>query len=105
MDVVAIIQIRHGNIYIDSDIHDKYFSGLESVALLNRDGYTYIMPLRSGSSGGLLLKMRNAKGDRVIHSIEYLNELGIPYEDELQVEAKWDAAMSGLCLDIPKVEQ
>ena len=53
------------------------------------------MPLQSGSAGGLLLKMRNSEGDRVIHSTEYLSKLEIPYGDGLQIEAKWDATVAG----------
>lgn len=66
--------IARGNIYLPREICDAYFAGISSVALIVREGAIQIVPLSRDSAGGLLLKQRNARGDRVVHAQEFMRE-------------------------------
>ncbi|MBL8473951.1 MAG: hypothetical protein KF778_06460 [Rhodocyclaceae bacterium] len=74
--------------------------GIECVAVLERDGALMVVPLAPGSAGGLLLKLRNARGDRVIHAQEIFRRCGYRESfDEYPVHARWSAESSALVLD------
>jgi len=49
-----------------------------------------IVPLIRESAGGLLLKQRNARGDRVIHAQEFFRHYNLPEEAEPRaLRAHW----------------
>lgn len=101
METVSSIRIKGGSLYLSVDLYQKYFTGLESAALLDRDGKTVLMPLQPGAGGGLLMKIMNAKGDRVIHAQEYLQFIGVGNDRDVIAEAHWDSSLMGLVLSIP----
>jgi len=99
------VRIARGNIYLTRETCEQFFTGIESVALLRRDAAVQIVPLQRGSAGGLLLKVRNAHGDRVIHAQEFLRGNGF-IDDfvERVVPARWDPKSASLVLaDVPRV--
>ena len=81
-DAGAEVTVARGNLYLTREICDTYLPGVASVALLARDGDVLIVPLIQLSAGGLLLKQRNARGDRVIHAQEFFRNAGLPEEFE-----------------------
>ena len=90
------VVIHRGNIYVDAEIYQRYFSGIESVAVLANEGDIALMPVRNQGGGGLLLKIRNARGDRVIHAREILESAGISEDQEINVTPKWDSDFAAL---------
>jgi hypothetical protein len=78
------IAVGRGNLYLSREICETYLAGVASVALLERDGDVLIVPLIEQSAGGLLLKQRNARGDRVIHAQEFFRCRDLPEEFELR---------------------
>jgi hypothetical protein len=96
------VLVARGNFYLSREICEAYLAGVVTVALLARENDVLIVPLIPQSAGGLLLKQRNARGDRVIHAQEFFRSKGLPEEFELRtVSACWsrDAAalvVSGL---------
>lgn len=76
------ISVARGNFYLTREICDTYLAGAASVALLTRADQVLIVPLMQQSAGGLLLKQRNARGDRVIHAQEFFRNAGLPEEFE-----------------------
>ncbi|MDQ7051259.1 MAG: hypothetical protein Q9M92_17730 [Enterobacterales bacterium] len=72
------IRIADGNLYIDKNVYDIYFKNIESIALLYTPPLVLIMPVQQAGNGGLLLKIRTARGDRVLNIFEFLesNDLG-----------------------------
>jgi hypothetical protein len=78
----AEISVARGNLYLPREICDTYLPGVASVALLLRDGQVMIVPLSQQSAGGLLLKQRNARGDRVIHAQEFFRSKDLPEDFE-----------------------
>jgi len=94
------VRIARGNLYLDHALCERYFEGISSVAMLLRDGQVLMLPLRGPAAGGLLLKIRNIRGDRVVHADEFLRSLGIPPEaPECAVAIQWLPEAGGLLLD------
>jgi hypothetical protein len=94
------IRISRGSIYLDRDLYDACLSGVSAVATVVREGRVYLLPLRGPAAGGLLLKVRNARGDRVVHADEFLHTLGISsIAPERWVSVRWMPDMAGLLLE------
>lgn len=93
------VRIARGSIYLDLEACDRYLPGVVSVATVCRDGSVLLLPLHGAAAGGSLLKVRNARGDRVVHALEFLRTLGIDADTpELDVRVRWDAEIAGLVL-------
>lgn len=99
------VVIARGNLYLSRELCDARLAGVASVALLVRDGRVVIVPLAGQSPGGLLLKQRNARGDRVVHAQEFFRAQGIAESfDEHRYAARWHAAVAALVVDGLAVE-
>ena len=69
------------------------------MALLARAEQILIMPLTRESGGGLLLKMRNARGDRVVHAQEFFREQGLLENmQERKVSIHWNEESAALVI-------
>ena len=66
--------VRDGSIYLQAEDYERYFSGLDAVVVLIREGALHILPVQQLMSGGHLLKIRNANGDRVISAPDVFAE-------------------------------
>jgi len=96
----AHVRILRGSIYIDRELYEQYMPDVSCVATVARDGRVYILPLRGPSPGGSLLKIRNARGDRVVHADEFLHTVGVSVEaPERRVPVRWIPEMAGLLLE------
>ena len=99
-DPLASVGVTAGNLHLSREACDRYLPGVESVALLDRDGRVLIVPLTRESGGGLLLKQRNARGDRVIHAQEFFRNHR--YRENFaprRVAMSWDETAAALVLD------
>lgn len=90
------LTIGRGNIYISYFVYQKYFAGIETIALLPRGDSFLILPVFSQASGGRILKIRNARGDRAVHAADFLRERGIDDTQELQCSLHWDDSAAAL---------
>ncbi|HMU56490.1 MAG TPA: hydrogenase maturation protease [Nitrospira sp.] len=95
------ITIRRGSIYIGAGVHASYFGDLESLVLLRREDKLLLLPVRHAAAGGLLIKIRNPQGDRVVHAQEFLRGHGIDERQEWTVPVRWDAQAAALVADWP----
>ena len=94
------VRVARGSIYLDHALCAEYLGDAASVALLQKDGYPLIVPLRGSAVGGLLLKTLNACGDRVVHAEDFLNTLGIlSNAPERRVTVRWCPQAAALILD------
>lgn len=100
------VVLARGNLYLTRELCETYLAGIESVALLDGPAAVRIVPLQGVSAGGLLLKVRNARGDRVVHAQEFLRSNGYLEEFfERPVSAHWDARTASLVLlHLPRAE-
>jgi hypothetical protein len=94
-----MISIRRGNIHLSRELCHAHLPDVGAVALLARDDTVLIVPLARQSAGGLLLKIRNARGDRVVHAQEFLRARGLPEDfEERQFPVYWIAELKALAI-------
>ncbi|MEM7736615.1 MAG: hydrogenase maturation protease [Deinococcota bacterium] len=62
-----------GYLHISAEVAATYFPSDSLIAMM-RDGELWLLPVANRSSGGLLLKHRNAHGDRSVLIWEVLPE-------------------------------
>jgi hypothetical protein len=96
-----VLRIRDGSVYIDAVLCERFLHGIQSVAILSEERSVYLIPLRADGSGGYLLKIRNARGDRVVHCAEFMQRLGIRGCNELQRPVTWDSTRHALRFELP----
>lgn len=95
------VLVRAGNLYLSAALCQRYLPQLGGVALLRREPYVLLLPLLP-EAGGLLLKQRNAAGDRVLHAQEFFREHGYAERDEPQsLPVHWDSTQAALCMPEP----
>lgn len=96
---MEVLTIQKGNIYISSAQYETYFGGVEAVVLLKRENVFLLMPVQN-ASGGLLLKIRNADGDRVVHAAEFFMLNDVECQEPRSVDASWNTDLAALILNI-----
>ncbi len=92
----AQIHIRHGNIYLTAEVYATYFNGLESLVLLKKDEALLLLPVRHVASGGLLIKLKNSRGDRVVHAQEFLRDQAVDEGLAWTLPVRWDSGLAAL---------
>lgn len=99
-DSDGTVTIARGSIRLARELCERCFAGSEAVALLAHEGRVLVVPLAPDSAGGLLLKLRNARGDRVIQAQEFLRQQGVIEEfGEREVPVRWCPEMAALELE------
>lgn len=94
------ITVAKGNIHIPRDTCEAYLKGVEATALLPHDEGILIYPLIPDSAGGLLLKIRNLHGDRVIHAQEFFrNNDYVESSEETHCSIRWITERAALLVE------
>ncbi|WP_409190247.1 hypothetical protein [Bradyrhizobium sp. RDM4] len=96
MSAVCSVTVARGALYLSHEAYDRYFAGLEAVILLRRADDLWIMPVRHAAAGGYLLKVRNSRGDRVVHAPDFLREQGIDESVASQLSVAWSQECGAL---------
>lgn len=83
-----VLFTSHGYLVLDADLARTFFPG-DTVLALRRDPELWLLPTRGAAAGGLVLKQRNAAGDRAVLVREVLEDAPITgprraYWDERQ---------------------
>jgi hypothetical protein len=99
------VHIRDGSLYFSRALYDAYFEGLESVILHERAGKLLIMPVRHLAGGGLLLKIRNRQGDRVVHAREFFRDHALDETLDQDIPVLWDNDNAALVMNLPTPAQ
>jgi hypothetical protein len=99
------ITVKRGSLYLAREVYDRYFPELDSVILLRRDNDLLILPVRHAASGGYLLKLRSAAGDRVVSAPDFFREQGIEDDQEFSLTVTWSPEKAALCaMDVFKLQ-
>jgi hydrogenase maturation protease len=88
----ATIEITSDGYMRLSKEHSEQFFPEDTLVAIKRDGQLYLLPTRGAAAGGLLLKRRNARGDRSL-LVSELFQFDIPVGI---FTATWDEQISGL---------
>lgn len=94
------IILKNGNLYLNSELYDTYFDTINAVALLKQESIFLIMPVQQ-AGGGLLLKIKNAKGDRIVHAIEFFQQYITVTDDAISLDVEWSSELCALTFSIP----
>jgi hypothetical protein len=94
------ITLRNGNLYLDSELYDTYFNTINAVALLKQESTFLMMPVQQ-AGGGLLLKIKNAKGDRIVHAIEFFQQYITITDEEIPLNVEWSSELCALTFLLP----
>jgi hypothetical protein len=98
--VTAVVHIGDGRIVLPRATCDLYLAGAGTAALLEREGRVYLVPLGGPTAGGLLLKQRNAAGDRVLLAPDFLAPYGLgQFSTERAYTVRWAADLGALLID------
>jgi len=99
------LRIERGNVYLPAEVYERFFAGLTSVALLIREGQLLLLPVHSQAFGGLIIKVLNARGDRVIQAQEFFRQYLSEDQPLLTCQYTWSSQWSGLLLQHPGLSQ
>ncbi len=99
------VSIRQGSFYLSAELYEHYFPGVQSNALTSKNGQMALVSLQERGGGGLLVKIRNARGDRVIHAREFLLEQRVGEFEEHELSAEWNADLMALVVPNPNEAQ
>lgn len=95
------VKIGRGNIYVPLETYETYFKNLEAVALLPHEQGILMIPLIQQSAGGLILKVKNLRGDRVVHSQEFFRSNNIPESfEETKHDIVWENERHSLLIKL-----
>lgn len=97
----ARVDVRRGSVYLPAELCARHFDGLDAVIVLIRDRRLMVLPVMHAAAGGCLLKIRNARGDRVAtvpdvfaaHGLEDFAAEGLP--------AAWSHEEAALIVALP----
>ncbi len=93
------VKIARGNIYVPRETHETYLKNIKSVALLPHENGILLIPLILDSAGGLLLKIKNLNGDRIVHAQEFFRNYGFLEEfEEKNYQVRWERERAALLI-------
>lgn len=98
----ASVRLQNGSLYLDAEVYEEFFGDRDSVAVLSRNEQIAVFPLSPGGVGGSFAKIKNARGDRVIHARELLRGLELDDAEPHQLTAHWDPELAALVLPRPR---
>lgn len=96
-----MLDVARGMVRIPFETYQKLFGERDAALLMVRDGTLIVIPV-DPMAGGILLKQRNANGDRVVDASEFLRAHGLDAVGEHRCEATWNSNLGGMAISIPK---
>jgi len=91
------VSIYEGSIYLPNQLVDTYFRGIDAVIVLIQQGELMVMPVHQATSGGSLLKIKNAAGDRVVQARDvFQNQDMLDFRTD-NLAVNWSTEKSALC--------
>ncbi len=77
MQPAAPVHFRDGRLYIDREASEQFLGASGTVILLRQEDDLMVLPVRHAASGGYVLKIRNAAGDRVVSAADFFRDQGL----------------------------
>ncbi len=91
------ITIKDGAIYLPRALAETYFKGIDAVIVLIQQGELMVMPVHQATSGGSLLKVKNAAGDRVVHARDVFQDQDMLAFRAERLTVQWQSEKGALC--------
>lgn len=96
MNSPIALQLVHGHLHLSRELREARFRGAVSVGLAARGRDLLLIPLLGSSAGGLLLKLRNRRGDCAVAAHEFLHRHGVAHDAPRPLPARWDDDLGAL---------
>lgn len=90
------LHLAHGHLQVSRELRAARFPGAVSVGLLARGRDLLVIPLLGSGAGGLLLKLRNGRGDCAVAAHEFLHRHGVADDAPRPLPARWDDELGAL---------
>lgn len=90
-DRLALVR---GSLRVPRELYDLWFAGVDACVLLRDGDDLLVLPVRHLPGGGHLLKVRNARGDRVVAATDFFRDHGA--EADRSFDVAWSTAAAGL---------
>ncbi len=98
--IVHQARIGDGRVLLSRATCERYLAGAGSAVLLEREGLVFLVPLGGPSASGMLLKQRNAQGDRVLLAEEFLAARGLGrFATERSFDLRWVDEVGALLIE------
>lgn len=95
-----VVALRDGAIYLPAALCAACFDGVTAVVVQISQGQVTILPVRHAASGGCLLKIRNAAGDRVAFAPDVFEANGLRHWQAEALPARWSAERAALIITL-----
>ncbi len=92
------IGLRQRRLYIARQVYEAFFDGSSTVILLRKEKDLLVLPVRYAASGGYVLKIRNAAGDRAVDAGDFFRDRGLDDGAEWEGAFSWCETSGGLRL-------
>lgn len=103
-DTRARVRVRRGSLHLDAALYAQVFDGRDGAVVLPVGGELQVMPVDQ-VAGGVLVKLRNARGDRVLDGSDALRAAGWDDEGEYDCSCRWDPEAGALRVQAPDVRE
>jgi len=90
------LTVRRGSLYVSNEIYARYFQDLAAVILLRSADDLLVMPVMHAAAGGYLLKLKNARGDRVVNAMDFFRAQGMDDFYEASFAVCWSREKAAL---------
>lgn len=94
------VDIHRGALGLSAEAYKRYFGKRDGALVMTQEDALCLIPVDL-AHGGLLVKQRNARGDRSIDVSEFLRKLDWSTELDLMCSGRWDDAIGGLVIRSP----
>lgn len=94
------VEVARGSLYLAAADYRRWFGEVQTVAAVPEGSVLWLLPVRHASAGGLIAKIRNARGDRVIHAPELLAACGLDSGGQRRCAAQWDEGRMALRVEL-----
>ena len=95
-----LLRIGDGRIVVPHATYQCFMPAASAAALLWRNGMACLVPLSGPVAGGMLLKQRNALGDRVMFADDFLAPCGLGrFSPEREFVVRWSDDVGALYIE------
>jgi hypothetical protein len=97
-EAAAPIRFSQGRLYLSRQACDRYLPGISTVILLRDGADLLVLPVSNVVSGGYMLKLRNAAGDRVVDGADFFRDNGLSDGTVWDGVSDWCQSYAGIRL-------
>lgn len=98
----ARVDVRRGAVYLPAELCARHFAGIDAVIVLIRERRLMVLPVMQATAGGCLLKIRNARGDRVAAAPDVFAANGLADFAAEGLPAAWSDEEAALIVALPE---